>query len=243
MKKFKKTKIIMITLILVVISSVLTVMIYKNYFEEKTEVIECVEYCNTEVLSGSVVLGTISEITYLDSDGNELEYVNDTVYFNFETTYANLLNERVSNITNSDFAIVTDEEATSSGGEVTAGMLSFYTSIDITYDEYENIGSVVIDVFRNATYNTGEGGGYVYVENINLETGNSISNLELINMFGVDESDASATIYSYFEDNDLLNSDEVNYSSDIDSYDLYIENSELYVLVNYYFSTDSIKIS
>lgn len=184
-------------LMLLTVSVGINVMLYLTSEEINNE--ECLEIEETlieeetsveeeSLYSNEVILSELTGISYIDEDGNESVVTVDYIYFDYDTNYARLLNEKYKEMIEYYLnlnKVASEEINLQEDSTVYEGELEYYTIVNIDYTEYEKIGSVLIYIEGG---NKSTSWNITYTENIDLSTGMKISNMELFSLFDLDDT-------------------------------------------------------
>ncbi|MFI3260481.1 MAG: hypothetical protein R3Y13_02060 [bacterium] len=201
----------------------------KEQEEDKEEVIEPI----------GVTLGKLSGVTYKEvQKDEEIVFEVDTIEINSDTEYAVNLNEYYANLSKEaiDSTVLLTEEYLSmwSDDYYTEENLRQKRTFEIEYSANDSVGSISATAFVQHV-EAGSRTTY-YFDNINIKTGEAITNGEVLESFSLSEEDALTMIGTscneYFSPyNDFP------YDCDIASIDdltLFIKDGELY----YYYTVN-----
>ncbi len=233
-------------IILVIISFVLiagtnywTYITFKDSNESSEEQEKIIEN------DGTVVISTQQGIDYVDWDDSEQVVEIETVYFDFDSEYAELLNVKYDlkeqEVLDYNY-YYTQEFIDAAELENAEKKLAGTGDLEFDYVEYDTVGSLLVTTCKVLTEGSGE--CWISSENINLSTGNKYTNLELLELFSITEDDFieilsnDETWYEAYQEKAVIR------SNNIESYVLYINSdNQLMLGFDYYFSTNSLLVA
>lgn len=230
-------KIVLIIVMILVILIMSYIMISEHYSENNNEIsseTDILENENDENKEKRVTYEIIKKygVTYKDIDSDiEKKVEIDSIVLDYDTNYVKVLNDYFDYFSEDALnknILVDDETYELFDGYYTKENLRQIKTLEIEVEEYENLASITLSNYQTHIESGGKFDKYVF--NLNLETGYSYSNIEIINLFNLEIDDITKAI-----NNCLYEDGEPGYidTENIESLNIYTKNNELYYIFDY----------